>query len=52
VHRMAENLIESMEPLLTPPVMRYPTGVSESDDGDVVESIPCCCCFTDDGDDD
>lgn len=48
---MSENLIESVEPLLTPPVMRYPTGVCDSDDGDVVESVPCCCSY-DDGDDD
>lgn len=33
---MSENLIESVEPLLTPPVTRHPTGISDSsDDGGV-----------------
>jgi hypothetical protein len=33
---MSENLIESVEPLLAPPVTRRPTGITESD-GDGVD---------------
>lgn len=33
---MSENLIESVEPLLTPPVTRHPTGISDSSDDDGV----------------
>jgi hypothetical protein len=46
---MSENLIESVEPLLTPPVTRHPTGVSESDDGVDIAIVGCA---YDEGDDD
>ncbi|HEX8156464.1 MAG TPA: hypothetical protein VF526_03665 [Solirubrobacteraceae bacterium] len=50
---MSENLIASVEPLLAPPVARYPSGISDSDDGGVNVSVPCChCAYDDDGDDD
>ncbi len=51
---MSENLIESVEPLLTPPVTRHPTGISDSsDDGDgVYAAATVLCAAFDDGDDD
>ncbi|MGH2941693.1 MAG: hypothetical protein ACRDLN_02795 [Solirubrobacteraceae bacterium] len=39
---MSENLIESVEPLLAPPVTRRPTGISESADGGVDVAVFCC----------
>ena len=47
---MSENLIESVGPLLAPPVTRRPTGISESGDDGV--DIAFVVCSADEGTDD
>jgi hypothetical protein len=48
---MSENLIESVEPLLTPPVTRHPTGISgSSDDDGVYAAATIVCAAFDEGD--
>lgn len=49
---MSENLIESVEPLLTPPVTRHPTGISDSSDDDGVATAVLLIGAFDEGDDD
>ncbi len=46
---MSENLIESLEPLLAPPVTRRPAGISDRDDGGV--DVAVCCVCHEEGDD-
>ena len=51
---MSENLIESVEPLLAPPVTRRPTGITDTDhDGvDVAVAIIAIFCTLDESADD